>query len=171
MDIFLHNPYIIAGILGSGLILFVILAISDLKTYLLPNIYVGPFALLGIAFHVVTEWKYVDIYMSASGAMAAAGILILFREIANQATGQDAFGMGDIKLLAAGGIWLGLEAIFLALTIGSFIGIAHGYLMNALQPTDKKQSLNKLLIPAGFGFTIGIAVGGVYQFLYNQPTY
>ena len=56
-----------------------------------------------------------------SGAQAALS-LILFRWIAGKILGQEALGLGDVKLMTGAAAWLGLKGTVTAITVGSALG-------------------------------------------------
>jgi len=66
-----------------------------------------------------------EVTRAASGATALAGIvagggvLILISRLGSRAFGQDAMGFGDVKLLAAGGGFIGPGGVFVALLLAS----------------------------------------------------
>ena len=135
--------------------LLAILTYIDLRDRLLPNIYVFPFALLGIAFHALTEFRLCTPESMALGALAGAGTLLLIRTAANAYYKKDTLGLGDVKLMGAAGLWLGLDHIFLALAIGAGLGVIHGL---AYAFVKKEKTLSTLSIPAGPGFIGGIVM-------------
>ncbi len=155
------------GCLLVGIALLLILSIIDLRTFLLPNIYVAPFALLGIAFHALNDFYYLDLWQVIAGGLAGYGILYIIRAGGNKYYGQDSLGLGDVKLLGAGGLWLGLEGVLFAMTLGAFAGLIHGliYAFHLKFKTKEPFSLSRLTIPAGPGFAIGIILvaGWMYK--------
>ena len=52
----------------------VILAIIDFKTYLLPNIFVFPFAITGILFHFFTDFYYLSLNQMLIGGLVGFGL-------------------------------------------------------------------------------------------------
>ncbi len=156
-------------ILCFGLLILAALSVYDLVKYILPNILVVLLLFSGICFHFLTGWRFVDPYMAVSGMLMITAFLIIVREIANRLKGADVFGIGDIKLLAAGGFWTGLENIFMTLALGSFIGLIHGLIifLYAKYKLKKETKLGETRIPAGFGFSIAIAAVVFYEFIYT----
>ncbi len=153
-------------ILGAFLIL-IILSYIDLKTHLLPNEFVLGLATLALIFHLSTLFYYCDLPDMLLGAFIGGGSLYLVRGVASYFYGEDALGLGDVKLLAAGGLWLGSEHILLAITIGAMAGFAHGVYV-AIYTSAKskvKIDLNRLSIPAGPGFAVGLFITGALKFL------
>lgn len=159
-------PWIAFACLTGALILLISLSIIDLRTRLLPNALVLPFALLGVAFHITTSWHYLAPLNMAFGAAMGFGILYGIRFIANRIYKQDTLGLGDVKLIAAAGLWLGPDGILMALSLGAFCGMLHGLGVALYQSakTGQKINLNRLEIPAGPGFALGIILMGLYQY-------
>lgn len=159
----------------TAIVLLIILAIIDFKTFLLPNIYVFPFAALGIVFHVATDFYYLTPIAMVIGGMAGYALLWTIRFFGNKYYGQDSLGLGDVKLLGASGLWLGFDGVLFAMTIGALAGLIHGLIYAAYKKLALKKpfSLTRLVIPAGPGFIVGILmVGGwMYQGFIIQSFY
>lgn len=149
---------------GFGLLLF--LSIIDLKTFLLPNIYVAPFAMLAPIFHFTTNFYYLDVQAILLGGAVGFLILYLIRAAGNKYYGQDSLGLGDVKLLGAGGLWLGYEGVLMAMTLGAFAGLIHGVLYATIikLKTGAPFNIRRLVIPAGPGFAIGIVLVGGWMY-------
>ena len=94
------------------------------------------------------------------------GILYVIRMAGNAYYKQDTLGLGDVKLLAAAGLWLGMEGVVFALTAGAFAGLLHGIFVACYRAIKEKTkpNLNRLMIPAGPGFCIGIVASWLYLF-------
>lgn len=102
------------------------------------------------------------------------GLLLAIRTIANGYYKTDTLGLGDVKLMAAAGLWLGVEHVLIALIIGAGAGVIHGGIywvyLNFIK--HKKTSFHRLKLPAGPGLIIGIVVcgvipGGILQIAYG----
>lgn len=156
---------LICIVIGLGL-LFVLSRI-DLKEFLLPNELVLGFACCGFVFHLCTLFNYLSLEEIGLGAIVGGGMLYLIRGIANYWYNEDTLGLGDVKLLAAGGLWLGPEAILIAAALGALAGFIHGLALaiyvfgKAKVPLD----LSRMTIPAGPGFAVGIVLVGAYEFM------
>ncbi len=153
------------SLIGSLIILY-ILSIIDLRDRLLPNELVMGFMCLGLIFHLSTLLHYISFIDMALGAVIGGGILFLIRSVANAFYKEDTLGLGDVKLLGAAGIWLGPEAILIAMTIGAFLGFLHGMMVALRTVSNSKvgMDLTKLAIPAGPGFALGIVMTGALHF-------
>lgn len=148
--------------ISSAILILIILAIIDFRTRLLPNIWVGLFAALGVIFHTLTMEAVLSWEVSLMGALGGFGLLYITRALANAHYKQDALGLGDVKLLGAAGIWLGFEHVMIAMSIGAFAGLGHGLIYAAYLAKKNKTSfsLRLLKIPAGPGFVFGILASG-----------
>jgi len=156
----------IISVLGA-IILLILLSYIDIKTYLLPNELVAGFATCGFIFHLSTLFSYLPLQDMALGAFIGGGTLYLVRGLAGYFYGEDALGLGDVKLLAAGGLWLGSQYILIAMTIGAIAGLLHGiYVAVQIKNRSKvKVDLHRLCIPAGPGFAVGLFVTGLVKFV------
>lgn len=157
---------VLISILFFSLALLGLLAAIDLRERLLPNKYVFPFAALGLVFHLLTQFEILSASMIALGALTGYGSLWLIRFVANRHYGQDSLGLGDVKLMGAAGLWLGLDGVLFTLTIGAFAGVLHGigYALWIALRDRQRPSFHKLMIPAGPGFIVGIVLVGAWLF-------
>ncbi len=150
----------------AALFLLSLLAVIDLKTRLLPNVYVAGFLVTGLVFHGVTQFYFVAPLSMFFGMVAGAGLLLVVRLVANRICGRDTLGLGDVKLIGAAGIWLGLDYIFLAISLGAFAGLLHGFVYGYItqKRTGRPINFSTLSIPAGPGFIAGIVLVGFFAF-------
>ena len=111
-----HPPAFIGAsiVLGTTLIL---LSAIDIRFLRLPNALTLPLLAAGLAFCVVFEWDDVRWRLAA----AVFGFLILYAvaKLYFYLRGQHGLGLGDAKLLAASGAWLGIEGVPSTLLIAS----------------------------------------------------
>ncbi len=157
--------------LFGALILLAVLCVIDLRIRLLPNKYTLPLALLAPCFHLLTQNVYVIWPEMILGGLMGFGSLYLLRVVANYYYKTDTLGLGDVKLIGAGGLWLGGEIIMLAMAAGACAGLLHGlgYALWQKIKTGQTPPLARLQIPAGPGFAIGLVAGGFYQFWGFSP--
>ena len=151
-------------VLAAGILLR--LAIIDLKTRLLPNVWVGAFALSGLAFHALTQMQFISWQSAVIGILLGGGLLLLIRAAGNFYYKQDTLGLGDVKLMAAAGLWLGQEYILLALVCGALAGLVHGFAMMIAHRIKHQEAaqLSTFSLPAGPGFIVGIVIGALAKF-------
>lgn len=150
----------------AAVIVLIILSIIDLKILILPDELNLMLALLGLAFHFFSGLIFIGYDEMLYGALLGAGSLYVIRFFANRHYGRDTLGLGDVKLLGAGGIWLGPEFIMPAITLGALAGLIHGLAYAACIARKNKTAftIHNLSIPAGPGFAIGIILTGGYVF-------
>lgn len=142
-----------------GLALLVAAAI-DLKTYRLPDMITLPTLVAGVC--AASLHGIESIAAASLGAIAGylflAGVAALYRRI----RAADGLGLGDAKLFAAGGAWLGWEGLAPALLIGTSVTV----LALTLWAFWSKASLDgKVAVPFGPGLAVGIftaALGGFH---------
>lgn len=149
-----------------GVLTLAWLSAIDLKLRLLPDELILLLAGLGIAFRYAA-WPYGGPWMDVLfGIVAGGGALGLVRLVANRIYGFETMGLGDVKLLAAAGIWLGLEGAITAMCVGAIAGMVHGLilLLWSRHKNGVKESLREMTIPAGPGFCVGIVLTGFWQF-------
>ena len=158
--------WIALGCLVGAIILLGMLSIVDIKKRLLPNEMVTGFATLGMVFHLTTMAGFVSVTDIALGGIGGFAIMYIIRAIANRIYGQDALGLGDVKLIGAGGVWLGPDAIMLAIATGALVALIHGvfYAFLEARKTKRKPDFVNLKIPAGPGFAIGLILCGILEF-------
>jgi leader peptidase (prepilin peptidase)/N-methyltransferase len=146
------------------------LAWIDLRTRLLPNVLVAAFAMLGFIFQTVTLFEHESIQGMAMGALIGGGSLYLIRIVGNYYYKTDTLGLGDVKLMAAAGLWLGSYDILIALTLGALAGVIHGGAAigcNWLRGSAAGP-LSTYAVPAGPGFIVGILIAALAKF-YGLP--
>jgi len=83
-----------------------IAAVVDVRTRRIPNALTVPAALLGLAFHALTPGS-MGLLMSLAGFGVGFGLLLIPWLLGGG-------GMGDVKLLAALGAWLGPKWVLVA---------------------------------------------------------
>jgi leader peptidase (prepilin peptidase)/N-methyltransferase len=152
--------------LVGAMTLLIALSYVDLRVRLLPNEMVLGFLTCGVVFHLTTVFRFIDPVQALAGAIAGFASLYLLRAAANRLYNQDALGLGDVKLMGAGGLWLGVEGVFLAMALGAFAGVIHG-ITGAVIVSRKYKTplqLKGLQIPAGPGFAFGITAVALWQF-------
>lgn len=160
MDFFAHLAVFIAALS------LLWMAWIDLKLWILPNELVALLALTALPFHYAVDWYYGGWLFFVIGALMGGGVLFAIRAVANRIYGMETLGMGDIKLMAAAGLWLGPEAVLMALSVGALGGVLHALIIAGHKRLVKRQdvSLNRMALPAGPGFIAGIFLVGMWQY-------
>lgn len=134
------------GVLLGGALLA--LALIDLRTMLLPDALTLPLCAAGLVLALAGVTLPVrDALLGAGiGYAAIAGIVLLYRRL----RGRDGMGLGDAKLLAAGGAWVGWQALPMVLLVAAL-----GTLAVVLVRT-RGRAARDLAVPFGPGLAAGI---------------
>lgn len=150
------------SLLGALLFLALLLTLAaiDLQTLLLPDVLTLPLLWLGLLFNLAGG--LVPLEQATIGAVAGYlslwGLFWLFKF----ATGKEAMGYGDFKLLAALGAWLGWQALPNLVLIAATSGL----LVTVLQRWLTRQEIDR---PLAFGPWLALA-GGI-SLLLLTPSY
>ena len=104
-------------ILGALFCIYKI-ARADFSRRIIPDAYLFPLLLLGLVVVNFTPWVCninESVVGAAFGYLLASVIGIVFEKCGKANTDIAPIGMGDIKLIAVGGIWLGALGLSIAL--------------------------------------------------------
>jgi leader peptidase (prepilin peptidase)/N-methyltransferase len=128
-------------LLGARLVLAAILIalfFIDLEHQLLPDALTLPGIAVGIAASVFAS---PGITSSLIGAALGAAILLAIRWLWKRATGVDGMGLGDVKMLAMIGAFLGWQNVWLVLFVASLAGAITGITIAATRRGSMKSKL------------------------------
>ena len=103
---------------------------TDLETQRLPNVLTLPGILVGFVFSVMVPPGPLG---SALGIALGGGVLLAIRSGWKAVTGVDGMGLGDVKMLAMVGAFLGWQQVVVVLLFASISGAVIGILMTMLQ--------------------------------------
>jgi leader peptidase (prepilin peptidase)/N-methyltransferase len=102
------------------------MARADLRRRIIPDVYLFPFMLIGLVLACYFPWVATPGESAAAAAFgyAAGAVLGFLFERARKGKDSDfaPIGLGDVKLLAAGGVWLGPTGLALALIVSCAVG-------------------------------------------------
>jgi leader peptidase (prepilin peptidase)/N-methyltransferase len=131
-----------------GCALIVLFAI-DLEHHLLPNVITLPGIVIGFVFSLFTEpgWQ-----ASIIGLLAGGGALYAIAEAYYRVRHEEGLGMGDVKMLAMIGAFLGWKLALLTLMLASFAGTIIGMLLIVTKRGGMKYAL-----PFGTFLALGAA--------------
>jgi prepilin signal peptidase PulO-like enzyme (type II secretory pathway) len=99
------------------------LAYIDWRTFRLPNAITFPLIFLGIAFNSISDLNLTTPSAALIGALLGYASLWTLNAGYRLLKNRNGIGMGDAKLLAALGAWLGWSALPSILLIASVTGI------------------------------------------------
>jgi leader peptidase (prepilin peptidase)/N-methyltransferase len=102
---------------------------TDLETQRLPNVITIPGIVVGLAFSLFNPPGLVE---CAFGAVLGAALLYGVRWAWKAATGTDGMGLGDVKMLAMIGAFLGWRQVWLVLFLSSLTGAVTGVILAAV---------------------------------------
>lgn len=105
--------------------LLIVAAEIDRRHGIIPNALVGVGLVAGLGWGLATDTAALATALLAAGA--SAGLLLLIREASRLATGRYGMGMGDVKLAAMTGLFLGWDTLwvfYLAVVLGGTLGVA-----------------------------------------------
>lgn len=124
---------------------------TDLETGLIPNAITYPGIAVGLAFAAASgRDAFVSSLLTAAGA---GGVFLLIAILSRWAFRQEAMGVGDIKLAAMLGAFLGSPGVIVALFLGVAIGAAAGVTLIALRLRTSKD-----VIPFGTALAAGAVI-------------
>ena len=103
------------------------ISVADLRRRIIPDAYLWPLFLIGL---LITNWWpwIIGPRMAATSAVfgyaLAAGVGFIFDVIRRRTdpNAETPIGLGDIKLIAPGGLWLGIQGLGLALIVACITG-------------------------------------------------
>jgi leader peptidase (prepilin peptidase) / N-methyltransferase len=124
LQAYVHLPDL--ALVGARLVLTALLVVlfwTDFETRRLPNALTIPGTVLGLASSVFLPPGFVA---SLSGIALGGGVLFLLRWLWLRATGVDGMGLGDVKMLAMIGAFLGWQQVVVVLFLSSVTGAIAG---------------------------------------------
>ena len=110
------------------------LAWVDLRTFRLPDIYTLPLIGAGLVLALVTD--LISVGASVAGALTGFGLFWAIGHFYFSRHGQEGLGLGDAKLFAASGSWLGVWLLPYVLLVASLGGLAYA-VMSRRNPERK----------------------------------
>jgi leader peptidase (prepilin peptidase) / N-methyltransferase len=139
-------------LLGSRLLFgcaLIVLFAIDLEHHLLPNAITLPGIAIGLLFSLFTEPGWLA---SLLGVLLGGGLLYATAEAYYRVRREEGLGMGDVKMLAMVGAFLGWKLTVLTLMLSSVSGAVIGLLMIAA-----KRGSMKYALPFGTFIALGAA--------------
>ena len=141
-------------IFGCALI---VLFVTDLQHKILPNVITLPGIVIGFVCSIFLPPGWVS---SLIGILVGGGVLFAIAEVYYRVRGQEGLGMGDVKLLAMIGAFLGWKLVLLTLVFASFTGSLAGGVLIASGRGSMKYALP---------FGTFLAVGALFAATWGDP--
>jgi leader peptidase (prepilin peptidase)/N-methyltransferase len=116
----------------------IVLFVIDLQHRILPNVITVPGVALGLAFSLFLPPGWLS---SLIGIAVGGGGLLLIAELYYRVRKEEGLGMGDVKMLAMIGAFLGWQLALLTLALSSIVGSVVGLIVIAAQKGDMKYAL------------------------------
>jgi leader peptidase (prepilin peptidase)/N-methyltransferase len=148
---------LLASRLVFGCALLVLFAI-DLEHHLLPNAITLPGILVGFVFSLFTEPGWMS---SLIGIVVGYGVLYVVAQAYYRVRREEGLGMGDLKMLAMVGAFVGWQLTLLTLMLASFSGTIIGLALIVSKRASMKYALpfgTFLALGAAAAATVGPAV-------------
>ncbi|MFN8059709.1 MAG: prepilin peptidase [Vicinamibacterales bacterium] len=165
-----------AWVLGPQALLFprllfcaalIVLFVVDLEHRRLPNVITLPGIPIGLAFSLVLPPGW---WSALIGVVVGAGILWLVAEAYYRFRHEEGLGMGDVKMLAMIGAFLGWKLVLLTLVLSSFSGALMGLALIVMGRGTLKYELpygTFLALAAGFASLFGAPLVDWYAAFYQ----
>ena len=141
------------------MLVLIYLAYVDLRTFRLPNVITLPLIMSGIFFNQFSPFRFTNPSSAFVGAVSGYLFLWMFNLLYKKLKGQDGIGMGDAKLLAGLGAWLGWTTLPGTLFIASVSGLIGGLIWHKWNNQNHRQA---------FPFGPFLAIAGIIQLLCPQ---
>lgn len=150
----------VGALMAARLVLVCILIVLfgiDLEHQILPNVITLPGIVVGFLFSLVAPPGWRD---SLIGILLGGGILYGIAYGYYLWRGEEGMGMGDVKMLAMIGAFLGWQAVLVTLVFASFSGALIGIAMIAVQRGGMKFALP---------FGTFLALGTLFAMFLGEP--
>lgn len=148
--------WIVKGLLIMALIY---LAYIDWRTFRLPNTITLPMIVLGAIFNIVSEIRFTNPSSALLGASLGFASLWILNAGYRLLKSRNGIGIGDAKLLAALGAWLGWSALPSILLISSLTGLVGGIIWLKRSSFQLQQA---------FPFGPFLVIAGIIELLWPQ---
>jgi leader peptidase (prepilin peptidase)/N-methyltransferase len=153
------------GVLGALLgALMLAIAATDARRYLIPNELTGAaLALaLGRAALVGPDAGWAALLLAAAGASAIALPFLVLMIGYRRWRGRDGLGLGDVKLAAVAGAWLGFVTVFAAVELAALSALGAYFVSGYLR---KRPPSATAFLPFGLFLAPAIWIGWLVEAL------
>jgi len=135
------------------------LAYIDLTSFRLPNILTIPLIFSGLGFNFLAAQGFTEPVNAILGCIFGYSFLWVMNFVYRALKKQNGIGMGDAKLLAGLGAWLGASTLPMVLLVASLTGLIGGLIWLKWQ----RSQINQV-----FPFGPFLAFAGIIELLWPQ---
>ncbi|MBT8571513.1 prepilin peptidase [Polynucleobacter paneuropaeus] len=155
----MQAPNLMIWIQITLVLVLIYLAYVDLTSFRLPNALTIPLIFSGLGFNFLASQGFAEPFNAMLGCIFGYGFLWLMNFIYRILKKHNGIGMGDAKLLAALGAWLGAGALPEILLIASLTGLVGGFIW---------LKWHRSQISHAFPFGPFLAFAGIIEVLWPQ---
>lgn len=136
---FFDNNILLSIIFCFSISILIIIACIDMDEMYIPDLFVIILAVLGLVVAIFTPF---DGYVLGHfiGALIGGGFLLLVYGVGYLIKKTEVLGLGDVKLMAAAGLLLGIKGICVAYVVAIFVALI-GVIVRAI--ISRKKQLSK----------------------------
>lgn len=146
--------FVVSCFLGWALLVLVVI---DWRNYILPDIITLPLMVTGLG--VIAFLNPDKAVMHLAGMVVAAVIFGALIYLYGRIRHREGLGMGDVKLFAAAGAWVGLEGLGTTLLISTLLALSMTYVLAFFQKTQPARFQK---VPFGSYLSIGLWMTWLY---------
>jgi leader peptidase (prepilin peptidase) / N-methyltransferase len=153
------------GLFGAFLaLLMAAIAVTDSRRYVIPNeLTAAAFALALLRAGIVgPDAEWLGVLRTALGAAAIAVPFLVLMIAYRRWRGRDGLGLGDIKLAAVAGAWLGWATIFAAIELATLSALGAYFVSGYLNKRPLKATA---FLPFGLFLAPAIWIGWLVEAL------
>lgn len=121
------DTLILLGVSAGLALVLLAITVTDMRHFRIPDALSLPLVAAGLALAAVSQAWWPDHLI---GAALGYGLLAGIGEVYFRRRGVEGLGLGDAKLFAAAGAWLGWQALPAVLLIAALGGIAQALVMH-----------------------------------------
>jgi leader peptidase (prepilin peptidase)/N-methyltransferase len=161
------------GLFGALLAaLMIAIAAEDFRRFIIPNELTAAAVALGLlrAGTVGPDADWTAMLQAALRAMAITLPLLALMIGYRRWRGRDGLGLGDVKLAAVAGIWLGLASIFAVIEVAALAALGAYFIASTLRKRPLKATA---FLPFGVFLAPAIWIGWLVEAIFGQiaPTW
>lgn len=152
-----------SAILIVAAICMAALLVIDLRSHRLPdplNLLLG---LLGLGFHNLYNFRPLPLTSLLASACISALLLYGLRYLWLRRRGIEALGLGDVKFIAAAGLWVGIDGIFLVIALGAALSLVGLVLLRAIHTGQLAWPAGDTRLPFGPGLILATVIVFLWQ--------